>query len=76
MRLQKQYDELRKQQEEEGKKSSHSDALVEYDPVINQMLIQYEMATKDRSSQHYRQLKAAALRAHVDRSLAKMKRQS
>lgn len=75
-RLQKQYDELRKQQEEEGKKSSHSDALVEYDPVINQMLIQYEMATKDRSSQHYRQLKAAALRAHVDRSLAKMKRQS
>lgn len=54
--------------------SSHEDTLIEYDSVINQMLMEYEMNSKDRSSQHYRQLKAAALRAHVDRMKAKAKR--
>ncbi|MBP0984108.1 MAG: hypothetical protein J6A19_10330 [Oscillospiraceae bacterium] len=48
--------------------------MIEYDSVINQMLMEYEMNSKDRSSQHYRQLKAAALRAHVDRMKAKAKR--
>jgi len=44
-----------------------SSALVEYDPVINQMLVQYEQASTDRTSQYYRRLKAAALRSHVQR---------
>lgn len=50
------------------KTTANSNTAIEYEPVINQMLIQYEMNGNDRSSQHYRQLKAAALRAHVDRS--------
>lgn len=62
-----------KQEKANGKIDNGSSSLVEFDSVINQMLIQYEMATQDRSSQHYRQLKAAALRAHVDRAKAKLK---
>lgn len=50
------------------KNTANSNTAIEYEPVINQMLIQYEMNGNDRSSQHYRQLKTAALRAHVDRS--------
>lgn len=57
-----------------SKDSSHSDALIEYDPVVNQMLLQYEVQTDDRSSEHYRKLKAAALRSHVDRQKAKLAR--
>lgn len=53
------------------KASSHSDSLIEYDPVINQMLMQYEHDTDDRDSQHYRQMKAAALRSHVQRLKAR-----
>ena len=64
------------QEKREKGANGASSSLVEYDSVINQMLIQYEMATKDRSSQHYRQLKAAALRAHVDRAKGKLKNQA
>lgn len=52
---------------------AHDDTNIEYEPVINQMLIMHEMSSDDRSSQYYRQLKAAALRAHVDRAKARMK---
>lgn len=55
---------------------TNSDSMIEYDSVINQLLVQYEMATNDRSSQHYRQLKAAALRAHTDRVISKLKNRS
>lgn len=54
------------------KTTANSNTAIEYEPIINQMLIQYEMNGNDRSSQHYRQLKAAALRAHVDRSKARI----
>lgn len=53
---------------------AHDDTNIEYEPVINQMLIEHEMSSDDRSSQYYRQLKAAALRAHVDRAKARMKK--
>lgn len=43
-------------------KKSNADTLIEYEPVINQMLIEYEMQTNDRSSEHYRKLKAASQR--------------
>lgn len=53
-------------------KKSNADTLIEYEPVINQMLVEYEMQTDDRNSEHYRKLKAAALRAHVQRHNAKL----
>lgn len=45
----------------------NTDALIEYDPVINQVFSQYEAATDDRGSEFYRKLKAAVLRSHVNR---------
>ena len=56
-----------------------SNALVESDSVLNQMLLQYEhtgqeSGKKDTDSTFYRRLKAAALQAHVDRRRAKLKR--
>ncbi|MGI6119648.1 MAG: DUF4157 domain-containing protein [Desulfosporosinus sp.] len=54
----------------------HSDSLVEYDSVINQMLLQYEHASKDRSSEYYRKLKAAALSSHVKRHNQKLLNQA
>ena len=55
--------------------SKGTDTMVEYDPVINQMLAQYEHAGGDRDSQYYRELKAEALRSHVNRRVAALKRQ-
>ncbi len=54
--------------------SVHDNTLVEYDSVINQLLMEHELGSSDRDSQYYRELKAAALRAHVDRAKAKMKK--
>ena len=56
-----------------------SNALIESDSVLNQMLLQYEHAgqeagKKDTDSTYYRRLKAAALQAHVDRRRAKLNR--
>ncbi len=56
-----------------------SNTLVEYDSVINQMLMQYEHAGQqsgqaDTGSKYYRTLKAMALQSHVDRQNAKLKR--
>ena len=51
---------------------SGSNTVVEYDAVINQMLMNYELKTDDRSSLHYRQLKSAAAGAHVRRHIAKL----
>lgn len=43
-------------------------AMIEYDSTLNQALLLYERQyPKDRSSKYYRNLKAAALRAHVRR---------
>ncbi len=52
--------------------NSSSNTLVEYDAVINQMLMEYEMKTDDRSSLHYRKLKSAAAGAHVRRHIARL----
>lgn len=58
-----------------GEDGIDSDALVEYDPVINQILSQYEEGNSDRSSAFYRNLKAAVLRSHVDRQQELLKKQ-
>ena len=50
------------------------DTMVEYDPVINQMLSQYEHAGGSRDAQYYRILKAEALRSHVRRQAAALRR--
>ena len=72
-KIQKQCEKLEQQQHDLTPKSvSHSDSLVEYDPVVNQMLVQYEHDSTDRTSEHYRKLKAAALRSHVQRMKAKL----
>jgi hypothetical protein len=47
-------------------------SMVEFDPSINDMLMWYELSTKDRSSRVYRQLKAAALASHVKRHNAQL----
>lgn len=56
--------------------SDDSDALIEYDPVINQMLSEYESASDDRESEFYRKTKAAVLRSHVNRQKHLLMRQS
>ena len=56
-----------------------SSALVEHDSVMNQLLLQYENAginagQQDRDSLFYRRLRNAALKAHVQRQIAKLSR--
>lgn len=50
------------------------DTMIEYDSVINQMLAQYENGFEDKDSQFYRKLKSAALRSHVQRRAAALRR--
>lgn len=50
-----------------GPNDTMVDSLVEYDPVVNQTLAEYEYNSSDRESPFYRNLKAAVLRSHVDR---------
>ena len=48
--------------------ASNYDAMIEFDSVVNQALLNYErLNPSDRSSQYYRKLKAMALRAHIRR---------
>ena len=56
-----------------------SNALVEHDSIMNQLLLQYENAgisqgNTDRDSLFYRRLRNAALKAHVQRQIAKLSR--
>jgi|GEM_PF-3395465 len=58
-----------------------SNALVEHDSVMNQLLLQYENAdqknkTQDRDSLFYRRLRNAALRAHLERREHKLKKRN
>ena len=62
------------------KLSSGANMLMEYDTVMNQMLLQHEHAGQngqpnDRDSKFYRQLRNAALRAHLERREYKLQKQ-
>ena len=55
--------------------------VVEYEPVMNQMLLQYENAgmngpKNDRDSLLYRRLRNAALEAHIQRTISRLKKQA
>ena len=51
------------------------DTMIEYDSVINQMLVQYEASGGNKASKFYQALKASALDAFVRRRMAALKRQ-
>lgn len=65
--LRKNYAGMQRMESAFGQERNNTDALIEYDPVINQIFAQYEHGSDDRSSEFYRKTKAAVLRSHVDR---------
>ena len=76
------FDDGRVEEQVDGKTAENdrgrrfnADAMVEYEPVINQMLVQFEHAGGDRNSQYYRNLKAEALNNHVRRRTAALHQQ-